>query len=148
MDADKYVALRTRIKARFDQYKEDQDFLIDLIRALERRINDIADREAKNVCKAGSMNGDDFVRHEYDVRNSTVGFTLQIEFSIGKHKIVDVPLHFFSECRGSTFLVRSLDTSEEVEQPRAAATSEAGQLAIIELLDLALDKQVDEALND
>lgn len=147
MDERMYIDLRTRLRDGIERDTRNEDFLISFIRSVEHRVNQLAGRQNKRVCRAGSMTGPTFIPGQYDCVRSTVGFTLQVEFHNAKNEtiyIAEIP--FTSFCDSETFWVRCTSTGEEVEQPRALAPTEPSQLAVANLLDKALADKVESFL--
>jgi hypothetical protein len=146
VDEASYLELRDKVRARHHQDLSDQDFLIRFISALAHRANVLVGGE-KAVCTPGSMTGTNFVPREYDALGSSVGFALNFEFRDEKGRdLLDVPVRFVAKCHPESFSVRCTDTGDEVDQPRSAASTEEGQLAVFRILDRALRMKVESAL--
>jgi hypothetical protein len=148
MDESLYLSLRTKLRERATKDDQNQQFLMRFARAIEGRVNQIAGRE-QQVCTAGSMHGTTFVRHEYDVSGSTIDFTLQIEFHNAEGNVIfTAHVPFTSKCHADSFIVKCISTGESVEQLRSAASTEATQLSVINLLDKALVEIVEDVLRN
>lgn len=147
MDEKKYLELRDLVRERSAVYTIDQEFLVKFVNALERRVNTVVGREHE-VCVAGRMSGTKFIKDEYDVSGSTLGFTLQIEFhDAKKNALLTTHVDFIAEATVDTLKVTCKSTSDWLDQPRAAANTEEGQLAVVALLDQPVSEAVEEALN-
>ena len=148
MDESKYLQLRDLVRERSAQYTSDQDFLIRFVRALEHRVNQVAGREQR-VCVAGSMLGPKFVPGEFDASGSSIGFTLQIEFhDEKKNSLLTTHVHFVGEATADTMKITCKNSHDWVDQPRADAATELGQLAVVALLDKPITEAVEEALHN
>lgn len=147
MDQATYIELRDKVRARLNEYLIDQDFLIRFIEALAYRVNVLVDTPTA-ICSPGRMTGANFVPREYDVLGSSVGFSLNIEFrDEAGLDILDVPVRFVAKCQPESFSVRCMDTGDAVEQPRSAAFTDEGQVAVFRILETALSANVDKALH-